>query len=130
VTITRRQAARTLGAIRLVNGTAALLTPRFMTRVLRVDAEHHGPMIYFMKMFGVRTVLLGLELLTAEGEDLERKLRAGVLIHASDTLAAAVAGITGQLPKRAAVTGTLTSMLNTSLALYGSGLIGHELADD
>jgi hypothetical protein len=101
-----------------------------MIRVLRVNAEQHGPMIYFMKMFGVRTVLLGVELLTADGENMERKLRTGVLIHASDTVAAAVAGITGQLPKRAALTGTLTSMLNTTLALYGSGLIGHELADD
>jgi hypothetical protein len=124
--LTRRQAARALGTIRLINGSAALLAPRFMARTLQVDPDEHPQMIYFMKMFGIRTVLLGLHLLSAEGEDLERAMRTGVVIHASDTMAAAVAGVKGQLPTRAALTGTLTSAVNTFLALYGSGLIGRE----
>ena len=130
MTLTRTQAARTLGAIRLVNGAAALLTPRLMARTLRVDPDKHAPMIYFMKMFGIRTVVIGVQLLTAEREELQRAMRIGILIHASDTIAAAVAGITGRLPKRAATTGTVISMINTALAVYGSGVIAHELQHD
>ena len=125
MTITRRRAAQTLGAIRLVNGAAALFTPKLMIRLLRVDPDAHPQMIYFMKMFGIRTILLGVQLFSLEGEDLDRAMRTGILIHASDTAAAAVAGITGQLPKRAAMSGTAISTLNTVLAVYGSGLIGN-----
>ena len=130
MTLTRTQAARALGAIRLVNGVAALAMPRVMARTLRVDAREHAPMIYFMRMFGIRTVLIGLQLLTAEGEELEQAMRSGIIIHASDTLTAAIAGVRGELPKRAAVTGTLISAVNTALAVYGSGIISHELEDD
>jgi len=45
-------------------------------------------------------------------------------------LTATIAGVRGELPKRAAVTGTLISAVNTALAVYGSGIISHELEDD
>ena len=124
MTLTRKQAAQILGGIRLVNGAAALLTPKLMARVLRVNPQEHPQMIYFMKMFGIRTVLLGLHLFQAKGDDLEAAMRLGIIIHGSDTAAAAVAGLKHQLPARAAFTGTLISMLNTALAVHGSGLVG------
>lgn len=127
--LTRRRAAQTLGVIRLVNGLAALLAPKLMARAMRVDPDEHPQMLYFMKLFGIRTVLLGLHLLSAEGKDLQRAMGTGILIHASDTTAAAVALFKGQLPRRAAMTATLISTINTALAVYGSGLVSQGLAD-
>jgi hypothetical protein len=125
--LTRKRAAQTLGVIRLVNGGAALFAPRSMARVMGIDPDEHPQMMYFMRMFGIRTVLLGLHLLTAEGEDLERAMRLGIVIHASDTAAATIALVTGALPRRAAVTAVVISKVNTALAIYGSGLLSHGL---
>jgi hypothetical protein len=119
----RKHAAQVLGVIRLVNGGAALLTPRLMARVLGVNPDEHPQMIYFMRMFGIRTVLLGVQLLATEGEDLDRAMQVGIIIHASDTLAAGAAAATHGLPKRTALNGMLISGLNTVLALYGSGIL-------
>jgi hypothetical protein len=66
----------------------------------------------------VRTVLLGLALLAPEDEEqLDRVVREAVYIHASDTGAAVLAGVTGDLPPRTATTAALTSLLNTLLSL-------------
>lgn len=123
--LTRKRAAQTLGVIRLVNGGAALLVPRTMARVMGIDTDEHPQMVYFMRMFGIRTVLLGLHLLSAEGEELERAMRIGIVIHATDTAAAGIALVTGALPRRAAITALVISKVNTGLAVYGSGLVGH-----
>jgi hypothetical protein len=71
-------------------------------------------------MFGVRTVVLGAELLFGSEETRLRSMRIGRAIHASDTIAAAVGGIRGQLPRRVAVLLTGISALNTALAFLGS----------
>ncbi len=71
-------------------------------------------------MFGIRTVVLGIELLFGDPETRERSLRAGVVIHASDTLSAATAGIRGDLPPLTATALTGISTLNTILSVVGS----------
>jgi len=68
-----------------------------MARVMGIDTDEHPQMVYFMRMFGIRTVLLGLHLLSAEGEELERAMRIGIVIHATDTAAAGIALVTGLL---------------------------------
>jgi hypothetical protein len=68
-------------------------------------------------MFGIRTVLIGLELLSGPSEARDRSVQRALLIHASDTTAAAIAGSRGQLPPRAAVKAVLISAANTALAL-------------
>jgi hypothetical protein len=110
--------ARTiLAGIRLLNGSVALLAPRQFLRILRVDPETNGAAIYALRMFGVRTVYLGYQLLSEEGDALERAVRAAAYVHASDVAAAVLAGVTGALPRRAAVAGAITSTVNTTLAL-------------
>ena len=52
----------------------------------------------------------------------DEKLRASALrfaipIHASDTFSAALVGIQGQLPSRASIMLTVTSGINTALAI-------------
>ncbi|MEA2703321.1 MAG: hypothetical protein QOJ69_1709 [Actinomycetota bacterium] len=115
----RRKIARTaLGVIRLVNGAGSLFAPKFMAKRFGVDAEANPSVIYIMRLFGVRTIILGLELLLLKDEDKVRDaVRVGVLIHASDTTAAVIAGVTGQLPKKAAATGAVISAVNTALAV-------------
>jgi hypothetical protein len=111
--------ARTvLGWIRLVNGLGGLLVPRAMARRFGVDTTTGSGTVYVLRLFGVRTVLLGLQLLLpAQPDDRRLALQSGVLIHASDTMAALIAGLKKQLPGRAAVAGTLISATNTAFAV-------------
>lgn len=110
------QARMLLGLIRLVNGALALLVPRRFTKMLGLDPERNGPAIYVLRLFGVRTVILGLQLLTAKGDELEQTVKHAPWIHASDATAALIAGVKGELPRRAAVIAFVTSSLNTMLS--------------
>lgn len=77
--------------------------------------------VYPLRMFGVRTVLLGTELLLPQDErERARAMRNGIVIHASDTLAAGLGGLRGQLPPRTAALLTGISAVNTALAIIGS----------
>jgi hypothetical protein len=71
-------------------------------------------------MFGVRTVLIGLDLLSSDREVRRHALRASLLIHGSDTISAAKAGFTKALTPRAALTATAISGVNVALALIAS----------
>lgn len=114
-------APRMLGGIRLFNGAAALLAPGSVARRLGVDPDANPAPVYPLRMFGVRTVVLGAELLLPLKQDHRvRAMRVGIVIHASDTLAAGLGGIRGQLPRRTAALLTGVSALNTALAVLGS----------
>ncbi len=117
----RDWAPRTLGGIRLFNGMVALLAPGLTARRLGVDPELNPGPIYPLRMFGVRTVVLGVELLLPREKDERlRAMRTGILVHASDTLAAGLGGVRRQLPPRAAALLTVISAVNTALAIVGS----------
>lgn len=110
-----------LAGIRLVNGVAALLAPRLVARRLGADPSRPA-LVYVLRMFGVRTVVIGIELLLPKDpEQLERSLRTGTFIHASDALSAACAGCEGLLSARAATAATAISTVNTALALVARG---------
>ena len=117
----RAWAPRILGGIRLFNGAAALLVPGTVARRLGVDPNANPAPLYPLRMFGVRTVVIGAELLLPQEEE-ERTLamRTGILIHASDTLAAGLGGLRGQLPPPTAALLTGVSAVNTALAIVGS----------
>jgi hypothetical protein len=106
-----------LGGVRLANGTAALLAPEVFAKRVGVDPEQNKPALYVMRLFGVRTMLLGLDLLRRNGPVRERAVRVAPLVHMSDTAAAALAGATGQLPRKAAIVATAISGANVVLAL-------------
>jgi hypothetical protein len=108
------RAVRTLlAAIRIANGAVALVAPATLARRLGVDPDENPAMLYVLRMFGIRTVVIGRDLLAGD----ERAARAAVLVHASDTLAAAGAAASGTLPRRTGVLITSISALNTALAL-------------
>ena len=106
-----------LAGVRLVNGSVALFAPATFARKLGVAPEENGPAIYALRLFGVRTILIGSELLSRNPEVRARAVRVAVRVHLSDTLAAAAAGATLQLPKKGAKMAVITSSLNTVLAL-------------
>jgi hypothetical protein len=68
-------------------------------------------------LFGVRTVLIGAQLLLRDDEVRAHSLRVAPAIHALDASAALIAGERGQLPRRAATTAAIISTVNTVLAI-------------
>jgi hypothetical protein len=109
----------TLAGIRIVNGAAGLLAPQVLARRLDVE-ESAGPMGYPFRMFGIRTVLIGADLLARDEAVRRHATRAAVVVHASDTVCAFVAGKTGALPPRAAKVATAISAVNLVLALLAN----------
>ncbi|MBV9354233.1 MAG: hypothetical protein JO023_01775, partial [Chloroflexi bacterium] len=107
-----------LATIRLTNGALALLTPRLLARRLGVNPDADPAMLYVLRMFGVRTVWLGLDLFRLTGNRRAEALRQAVVIHASDTIAAALAARSGRLPPGSGVLITFISAFNTALAVY------------
>jgi len=105
-----------LAGVRLTIGGAGLVAPRFLVKHLEVDPDVEGAAVYVFRLFGIRTVLIGLELLTGGPEEHRRSLERGVLIHASDTAAALLAGWRGHLPRHAAGMSAAISFGNTLLA--------------
>ncbi len=116
--MSKERARRILALIRLVNGLAALLAPARLVRMFGLDPEANGAAIYALRLFGIRTVILGIQLLRSEGEALDEAVKYALPIHASDAASAAIAGVRGELPRRAAVTGTIISSINTALAAF------------
>jgi len=106
-----------LAGIRLVNGTASLFAPATFARKLGVDPETNGPAIYVLRMFGVRTILIGSALLSRNPEVRAHAVRLAVRVHLTDAIAAAVARASRQLPAKGAKLAVITSSVNTALAV-------------
>ena len=115
------KAARvSLAGIRLFNGGAALVAPRMFAQRIGRERDADGAAVHALRMFGIRTVLIGLDLLSRDPAVRRHALRFSVLIHASDTASAALAGLNGQLPPKAARMATGVSAANVLLAVLAS----------
>jgi uncharacterized protein YjeT (DUF2065 family) len=110
-----------LGVIRLTNGLVALLAPGFLAERLGRAGERNSAAQYLLRMFGIRTVFLGLDLLAGDDDRRRHALRRAPIIHASDVLAVVAAGASRQIPVRAAAAGFGISCLNLWLALVARG---------
>ena len=113
----RTPARIALGLIRLINGMMALFTSAALARRLGLDPQAQPGMLYMIRMFGIRTILLGLTLLLPGEERQRRAVRVAPLIHASDTTAATLALLGGHLPPRAARAAVAISSVNIVLSL-------------
>jgi hypothetical protein len=109
-------AVRTLAAIRIVNGALGLLAPQVLVKRTSTDPTTVEP-YYAFRMFGIRTVVLGLDLLTLTGAAQERARVQAVVIHTTDTACAALGGLRGDLPPKVARTTVAISAVNTVLAV-------------
>src|SRR5260221_8624250 len=113
-----RDSARILLAgIRLFNGVAALFAPTLLARQFGGGATTNQAIIHVLRMFGVRTIVIGIQLLVPDEQLRADALRYAIPIHASDTLSAALVGIQGQVPGRVSIMLTAISGLNTILAV-------------
>ena len=116
---TADKALRALGVIRIVNGTVALVAPGRLARRLGAgaDSSEGGVLPYVFRMFGVRTVLIGRDLLRKE----PTAVRAAPLLHATDTVAALLATASRRVPRQASIAIVVISAANTVLALLARG---------
>jgi hypothetical protein len=106
----------TLASIRVANGLLALSVPYVLARRVEGSSRANPAAVYAFRLFGIRTVLIGTDLL-AQGERRREAMRMAPVIHASDTAAALFAGLRRELPRRSAAMLVLISGLNTALAL-------------
>ena len=75
-----------LGGVRILAGGTGLLAPAMIiNRFGEGNPSANPAAIYGLRLFGIRTVLIGADLIRLHGRDLDRALRAAPLIHASDT---------------------------------------------
>ena len=115
--ITPNGARYVLGTVRLVNGLGATFAPAAFSKRMGVDTSKDPSVIYPLRMFGIRTLLIAGDLLFRRGENLNAAMRISPVIHAADASAAIMAGVSGQLPRKTAMTGATISLVNLALAL-------------
>jgi hypothetical protein len=111
------RARTTLGVVRLINGALGLLAPGVLVRRLGGEATASPVARYAFRLFGVRTILLGAELLLPNGPVRDQARRTAVIVHAADTAAAAWGAWRRELPPRIAMATVAISAINTLLAL-------------
>lgn len=104
-----------LGGIRLINGAIALFAPHVIMG--RFDTKDVPVAAYGLRMFGIRTILIALDLFRGPGDARDRAVRVAPLIHASDLVAATVAARSGRVAMRTGALVVAISALNTVLAL-------------
>ena len=106
-----------LAAIRIANGLLALVAPSLIIKRFGDDPDKDAAAIYGLRLFGIRTVLIGADLITEQGQPLQHTISQAVVIHASDTVTAATLGTSGRLRPQMAVPIVLISALNAALAV-------------
>ena len=106
-----------LAGVRLTMGSAGLLAPDLVIRRLAIDPAAQPAMRYPLRMFGIRTVLIGADLLSGNGSRRQHAELVAPVVHGSDTLAASLAWHRGDLPGRAGAMVTAVSATNLALAL-------------
>jgi hypothetical protein len=105
-----------LAGIRIFNGGTALFAPERLNQ--RLDLQPGA--VYPWRMFGIRTLLIGADLLSSDPDVRRHALRLALLVHVSDTVSAAKAGFSKAISPRAAATTTAISAVNVALALIAS----------
>lgn len=119
--MTGRDVARiALAGVRLFNGGAALADPGPFLRRLGAEADTTGPAVHISRMFGIRTVLIGIDLLSRDPDVRRHALRVALIVHVSDTISAAASGLSKQMPRRPAMLATGISAANVVLAAIAS----------
>jgi hypothetical protein len=108
----------TLGVVRVVNGVLGLVAPTFIARRLGdPEPDRNAAAVYGIRLFGVRTIVIGLDLLRPPGEARDRAVQVAPLIHASDTATVLTLQRRKVLPPAMARPLAAISGLNTLLAV-------------
>jgi hypothetical protein len=107
-----------LGGIRIINGAIGLVAPAVIQKRLGDTAPASNPAaVYGLRLFGIRTVVVGADLLRLRGDALTHAVRSAPLVHASDTLTVLTLLRKKQLAPELARPLALISGVNTLLAV-------------
>ena len=112
-----RAARYALAGIRVINGSVALIAPSVIIRRFGESPANDQAAVYGLRMFGIRTIVIGIDLLDPEDAALRRALGQAIIIHATDTATAASLGLSGRVRRPWATALTLISAANTGLAV-------------
>ena len=115
---------RILIAARAASGWLALLAPRAVARLWRLERPLRGDISYLIRVFGIRNVILAYLLYQAErvdatDEDLEEMLRVGIAVDLFDTGAALVARSSKPANKGAFIPALVASLIGLLLGFWG-----------
>lgn len=112
-----------LGLVRLINGAIALFAPQIIIGRFDEDGRDVPVTRYALRMFGVRTVLIGLDLFRGVGPKRSHAVKVAPVVHVSDTVAAVLAARSGKVARSTGALIVAISALNTllSLAMQGGG---------
>ena len=107
-----------LGGIRILTGAIGLIAPSVIQKRLGDTApDRNAAAVYGLRLFGVRTVIIGADLIRLRGNALGHAVRSAPLIHASDTATVLMLQRRKQLSPELARPLALISGLNTVLAV-------------
>jgi hypothetical protein len=106
-----------LAGVRLTMGSAGLLVPDLVIRRLAIDPATQPAMRYPLRMFGIRTVLIGADLLSTSDSRRQHAELVAPVVHGSDTVAALLARRRGDLPAKAGAMVTAISAGNLAMSL-------------
>ena len=111
VPITPFQAKVALLSIRSLIGVLGWLFPNLSGRLFGIDPAQNPAAPYLGRLFAARELALVAPLLV-EDEDVQRRsLQVGMAVDAADAAASVAAGVTGTLPKRAALLTGVTAVI-------------------
>jgi hypothetical protein len=107
-----------LAGVRIAAGTTGLAAPAMIISRFGDSTPAANPAaIYGLRLFGIRTLLMGADLLRLRGRDLDRALALAPIIHASDTATVLALRRNKQLSPERARPLVLISCMNTLLAV-------------
>ena len=115
---------RILIAARAASGWLALLAPRAVARLWRLERPLRGDISYLIRVFGIRNVILAYLLYQAErvdatDEDLEEMLRVGIAVDLFDAGAALLARRSEPANKGAFIPALVASSIGLLLGFWG-----------
>jgi hypothetical protein len=102
---------------RIVIGGGALVAPRLTGRAFGIDPAANPAASYVGRLFGVRAVLMAVQLLTVRPEERVRVLRQNVAVDLVDAVAAVAATRAGALDRRSGAAATAAALFEAALGV-------------
>ena len=126
MSLDRAAAARATLMARCSLGAAGLVAPRFTIRMLQLDPDMSPAADLLVRIFGVRDIFLGVAPFLIPDTGRSRILGSATWVDLTDLAAAALAGLTGRIPPRAAAVIASAALIGAvlSAATVGRGPLG------
>jgi hypothetical protein len=109
-----------LAVIRLLNGVLALIVPKVLIGRISPGHPPDPAAVYAFRLFGIRTILIGRDLLRESGAERDKAVAEAPIIHGSDTATASLLTVTKAVSPRMGVPLILISGLNTALSVIAA----------